>query len=80
MTNLEKAKEVIKEHFNSGDCGLFDCRNCVGDIMDTIYEDESITIDICYFWSYFEVFGLTQEEFSKLQRFYERMKRIKRNR
>lgn len=78
MTNLEKAKEVIKKYFVQGDCGLYNCGNYAGDPMSTIYEDDNITIKICYCWSYFEVFGLSQKEFSELKEFYERLK--KRNR
>lgn len=37
----------------------------------TLYEDDEITIDVCQFWSYFEVFGLTDEEFRELKGFYE---------
>ena len=73
MTNLQKAKEVIKKHISSARCGIFDCRNLVGDEMTNIYEDGSITIDICYFWEYFEVFGLTREEFAELEKYYEKL-------
>lgn len=75
MSNLKKAKEVIEKYFDAGDCGLFNCRNYVGDPMMTIYEDENITIDICYSWSYFEVFGLTGQEFSELKKFYEGLRK-----
>lgn len=70
MSNLEKAKAVIKEHFSYADCGIFDSRNLVGDHMNNIYDDGDIRIDICYEWSYFEVFGLTDEEFEELQKYY----------
>lgn len=70
MTKLEIAKHIIEENINDADCGIYDCRNLVGDEMDTLYEDTEITIDICYGWAYFEVFGLTDEEFSELQDFY----------
>ena len=38
--------------------------------MDTIYEDEELTIDICYGYMYFEVFGLSDEEFEELEKYY----------
>ncbi len=38
--------------------------------MATIYDDGSLTIDICYYYSYFEVFGLTDVEFQELTSFY----------
>lgn len=73
MNRLEKAKEVIKENFSDADCGLFFTNNSVGDTMFTIYEDDEIIIDICYSWSYFEVFGLTEEEEEELKNYYEEL-------
>ena len=70
MDRLEKAKEIIKENFSSYDCGLFNSRNLVGDLMGTIYDEDGLTIDVCDGYSYFEVFGLTNEEFMELKRFY----------
>lgn len=70
MSNLEKAKEVIKEYYRDGDCGIFDSRNIVGDRMTTIYVGEGLTIDICYGYSYFEVFGLNEFEFEELVKYY----------
>lgn len=70
MNNLEKAKEVIKEHYEFADCGIFNTRNCAGDIMTTIYDENGLTIDICYYWSYFEVFGLSEDEFKELSVYY----------
>lgn len=70
MTKLEKAKEVIEKNFTKARCGLFDKRNLVGDPMDNIYDDGELSIDICYGWEYFEVFGLSKEEFTDLFIFY----------
>lgn len=70
MSKLDIAKQVIKEYYTEAQCGIFDCRNIVGDPMATIYDDGSLTIDICYYYSYFEVFGLTDIEFQKLVFFY----------
>ena len=76
MDKLEKAKEIIKENYEYADCGIFNTRNIAGDSMETIYEewygdDDVLTIDICYGWSYFEVFGLSEEEFDELEEYYE---------
>lgn len=71
MTNLEKAKQIIKEHYHEANCGLYDCRNIVGDPMTTIYTDNGLMIDICYYYSYFEVFGLSNDEFKELAKFYD---------
>lgn len=72
MNNLEKAKEVIKEHIEDATCGIFDCRNLVGDPMTTIYSENGLTIDICYHYSYYEVFGLTDDEFAELEEYYDK--------
>lgn len=71
MTKLEIAKQIIKQHFSSAECGLFNTRNLVGDPMTTIYSKDGLQIDICYYYSYFEVFGLDDEDFKQLVRFYE---------
>ena len=73
MANMEKIKEVIKEYYDDACCGIFDCRNMVGDPMETIYDDGKVQIDICYSWMYFEVFGLTDEEFQELAEYYDRL-------
>ena len=74
MTKLEIAKEIIKNNIADGDCGIFDSRNIVGDRMTTIYHRDGLTIDICYFYSYFEVFGLTDSEFSDLADYYDKIR------
>lgn len=70
MSKLETAKEIIKVLYKFGDCGIFNSRNIVGDPMDTIYDDGELQIDICYPYSYFEVFGLSCAEFVELVLFY----------
>lgn len=70
MTKLDKAKKVIKQYYDEARCGIFYTRNTVGDFMETLYEDSDIIIDICRSYEYFEVFGLSDEEFSELERFY----------
>ena len=66
-----KAKQVIKEYYHEANCGLFDCRNDAGDPMTTIYSDDGLMIDICYYYSYFEIFGLSDDEFKELAKFYD---------
>ena len=73
MMKLEKAKEIIAKNYNEGNCGIFDTRNMVGDWMTTIYADGELTIDICYDWNYFEVFGLSDDEFAELARYYSKL-------
>ena len=70
MTKLEIAKKVIYEHYDSARLGIFDCRNDVGDEMINIYDKDGLSIDICYYHEYFEVFGLSQAEFEELEIYY----------
>lgn len=72
-TKLETAKRVIEENYKNADCGIFDCRNWTGDPMVTVYDETGLTIDICYNYSYFEVFGLSNEDFAELKEFYIRL-------
>lgn len=68
---LEKIKALIEKHYGEADCGLFDCSNWAGDPMTNIYAGEYFDLDICYGWSYFEVFGTTAKEFKSLLKFYD---------
>ena len=70
MSKLDIAKDIIKEFYFLADCGIYDTRNIVGDRMTTIYGDNELTIDICYDYSYFEVFGLSKTDFNELKKFY----------
>ena len=67
---VEKVKEVIENNIEDALWGIFDCRNIVGDPMKTIYDEAGVRIEICRKWRYFEVFGLTNEEFSEVKSFY----------
>lgn len=67
---VEKVKEVIKNNIEDATYGIFDCRNIVGDPMETIYDEMGVRIEICRKWGYFEVFGLTNEEFAEVESFY----------
>ena len=69
--NLGQAKLIIEQYYEQADCGIFFSRNLVGDSMDTIYEDDDLTIDICYCYAYFEVFGLTEDEEIELEEYYD---------
>ena len=75
MSNLEKAKEIVKAYYKDADCGIFDSRNAAGDSMSTIYASEGLTIEVCYGYSYFEVFGLSDAEFEELERYYDSLGR-----
>ena len=77
MARIDLVKRVIKDHYNDANCGLFFTPNWAGDQMSTIWEEDGVTIDICYGYSYFEVFGLTEEEENELSRFYDSMEGAK---
>lgn len=70
MNNLEKAKEIIKENIKNARCGIFDCGNLFGDHLSCLYNRDGLEILICYYWEYFEVFGLSDEDFLKLEVYY----------
>ena len=72
---FKQIKEIIKEWFEYGDCGLYNCRNLMADCMATLFEGEYFTLEICYNWSYFEVFGTTDEEFTELLKYYDNLKK-----
>jgi hypothetical protein len=46
----------------------FFTRNLVGDAMTEIYDYDGITVDLCDYWGYIEVFGLTDEEKKALKK------------
>lgn len=71
---LAIAKEIIKENYDYGGCGLFHTPNWVGDEMDVLYDENGLEILICYPYSYFEVFGLSKEEFVELDKYYKDLK------
>lgn len=71
---LSDVMGVIYEHIEDATCGLFFCRNCAGDPMNTIYYDDGVQVDICYSYEYFEVFGLTEKEEKRLEKFYRSIK------
>lgn len=70
VSRIDKVKDVIRDRYMDAMCGLFFTPNWVGDHMSTIWEGDGVTIDICYDYEYFEVFGLTEEEQNELLAFY----------
>lgn len=74
MTRLDKAKNLIEMHLKKAKCGLYDSRNTEGDEMATVYKDRELQIDICYFYEYFEVFGLSNSEFRELKLYYNELR------
>ena len=71
MNRLLKVKKFIQETYYNERNGehtiqLFDSRNRVGDIMETVYKEDGITIDYCPRHWYLEIFGLSNEEYLDL--------------
>lgn len=70
---FRKIKNLIKENYEDASCGLFNTRNAANDNMSTIFTGEYFTLDVCYHWRYFEVFGMTEKEFRELKKFYKNL-------
>lgn len=83
MNKLEKAKEIIAKYIDDAKLGIFCTRNVFGDPMSPLYHhyqlDDNIhdflRIEICYPHEYFEVFGLSNEEFNELKTYYEEIRK-----
>ena len=71
LTKLDIAKIIISERISSAKYGIYNSRNIFGDSMTTVYRGNHLTIDVCYPYAYFEVFGLSEKEFKELADFYE---------
>ena len=74
MSKLDKVKEIVKRYYDEAKCGIYNTRNLISDPMETLYKGSDIIIDICRPYEYFEVFGLSDEEFSELEKFYADLK------
>lgn len=70
ISRIDKVKNIIRNRCNDAMHGLFFNRNWIGDPMTTLWKEDGVTIDICYNYQYFEVFGLTEEEENELLAFY----------
>jgi hypothetical protein len=67
---FKKLKELIKKHYRDAQCGIYNTRNIVRDKMTTLFNGKFFTLDICYFWMYFEVFGTNDEEWQEIEELY----------
>lgn len=70
---LEKVKKIIRENFVFGDCGIYNTRNIAGDSMSNIFTGKYFKIDLCFNYSYFEIFGTNENEFNELKEYYEKL-------
>ena len=72
---FEKVKEIIKENFEDAHHGIFNTRNILGDSMTGMFRVEYFDIDICYPYSYYEIFGTTEKEWIELEEYYESLRK-----
>lgn len=75
MNRLDEVKVIVKSLIPLADCGIFNTRNLVGDHMETVYRKNGVTIDVCMYYSYLEVFGLTCDEFDELKAYYNQVEK-----
>lgn len=61
---MKKLKEFLEDYKG---WQIFFTRNTVGDIMETIYNEDGIQVDICHGWGYLEIFGLTNKQMKELE-------------
>lgn len=66
IRRVDKVKVFLKEKYPEG-IQMFNSRNLVGDTMETIYDEDGIIVDECYYWCYIEIFGVTREEWDELE-------------
>jgi len=64
---LEKVLDYIKANHHSG-IQVFFSRNTLGDQMETVWSEDGVTIDHCYYYDYLEVFGLTDDEINEFSK------------
>lgn len=64
MNKIDKLKRFLQENYPNEQA--FNTRNIAGDSMERVYDEDEIIVDYCYYYSYIEIFGLTDEEFEDL--------------
>lgn len=62
---MDKLRNFLKEMFPER-IQMFDTRNFVGDFMITIYDQDGIQVDYCPHYEYVEIFGLSEEDFERI--------------
>lgn len=72
IEDKNEVKRIIEEHLKYAEHGIYFTRNIVGDEMFEIWRNSTNTvhIDICYHYGYYEVFGLTEKEKEEIEEFY----------
>lgn len=68
--DLDTIKDLIIINLHYGNYGIFATPNLVGDPMEVLYDKDGVKLLISNEYKYFEVFGLTEEEFHDLAQYY----------
>ena len=64
MNKIDKLKIFLQENYPNEQA--FNTRNTAYDSMETVYNEDGIMVDYCYYYEYIEIFGLTDVEFEDL--------------
>ncbi len=75
-TGFQEVKDIIREHIDEVDCGLYFTRNPTGAYTENIYIGKIFTVEICRSYGYLEVFGCTAREERMLTDYYKVIKEI----
>lgn len=69
MGKIEKLRAFLEKEYPG--VQVYNCRNTVGDDMETVYTDGGISVDYATVENYVEVFGLSVSEYENLVDFDE---------
>ena len=64
MNKIDKLKKFLQENYPNEQA--FNTKNIVGECMATVYNQDGLMVDYCYYYEYIEIFGLTDVEFENL--------------
>ena len=73
VNKLDLVKQIIRGNRKEANCGIFFTPNIAGDVVNTLYKDDEIDIEICREYGYFEVFGLSPAEQVEVEQYYKSM-------
>ena len=65
MNRLARLKEVLRDNDLFGE-QCFDCETLIGDHRETIYDEDGITVLVCYDYEYVEILGLSADEYQSI--------------
>lgn len=54
MDKIDKLKKFLQKEYPN--IQAFNTRNVAGDYLETVYEEDGITVDYCEGWGYIEIF------------------------